>query len=558
VDLNNQGPKLLESRRKTLTDFAYAQTERLEADGSIVSLQIASLWRHRRLIAVCVIGCMILGALVTLVRPVTYTATARLLIDNRNIQLPQRDAVYAQSAVDLPFVQNQLELLKSEKVSLQVVDQLDLDDDEDFAGSSRSLIAFWQSAISRDAQETNDATAAEANARKRRFALQYLQKHLFIGRIGESYTLEVRFTSKTPQQAADVANGIVNTYIASQVAANNEAAQSATAWLRDRIRGLGPNARLITEAASPVLPDGPGRLSIIVASVVAGTILGCVLAFARDLLDSRVRTPAQAAVLARAECFGILPTTSAKKLRRSRKASADSERGAKKIRVRDVGSPVVIEHPLSPFAYTLRRLRTALIYEQADLVRTIGVTSAASGEGKSTVAVNLALSLAEAGKHVLLVDAAVYDSDLTRRLTGGAQAGLFEVLGGTAQPADVIWQDPETGLHLLPTGKQSPANSDLIWSERLGEVLRTTLSRYDYVIFDLPSLAPFPDVRAASQALDALLLVIRWGATPSATVDGALSASGNARAKLLGVVLNNGSVNELRRFGIGLPDAGSV
>jgi polysaccharide biosynthesis transport protein len=552
---------LLESRRKTLTDFAYAQTERPEADESIVPLQIASLWRHKRLIAVCVIGCMILGALLILVRPVTYTAAARVLIDNRNIQLPQRDAVYAQSAVDLPFVQNQLELLKSEKVSLHVIDQLELANDEDFTGKSQSLISSWSGAISGDSHETGDGAAAEALARKRRFALRHLQQHLFIGRIGESYTLEVRFTSKTPQQAADIANGVVNTYIASQIAANNEAAQSATAWLRDRIRGLGPNARLITEAAPPVLPDGPGRLSIVAASVLAGTILGCVLAFARDLFDSRVRTPAQAALLARAECFGVLPTTSARRPRRSRKATADGERGAKKIRACDVGFPVVIDHPLSPFAHTIRRLRTALIYEQADLVRTIGITSAAPGEGKSTVAVNLALTLAEAGKRVLLVDAAVYDSNLTRRLTGGAQAGLFEVLAGTAHPAEVIWQDAETGLHFL-SSKQSPPNSDLIWSdliwsERLGEVLRTSLSPYEYLIFDLPSLVPFPDVRAASQALDALLLVVKWGATPSTTIDAALSASGSARAKLLGVVLNNGTVNDLRRFGTSLPDAGA-
>lgn len=546
---------MLESSKNTFVrhaSFARAESNDrdLAGDASIVPLQFSSLWRHKRAIALIVLASIALGVLITIIRPVTYTAVARLLIDNRQLQLSQKDVVFAQSAVDLPFVQNQLELLRSENVALRVIDDLRLSDDEEFGRTRRSLFGFGPSpAPKQNASSGAAPVPVEPDDVKRRLALQHLQKNVSIGRVGDSYTLEVRFTASTPRKAADIANGIVNSYMQDLIAANNEKAQSATAWLRDRLRELGPNARVITEAAPPVQPDGPGRLSILAASAILGTMMGAAWAFARDLLDRSIRTPDHAVALTDAECFGALPRTSRSgkrvPLTRGRQTA---NRPARSFRLSEHPLPIGVLQPLSVFSHTLRRLRTALTREHGGDVRAVGITSALPGEGKTTLAANLAVSLAQAGKRILLVDAVTYKPDLSRLLARDARAGLTDVLEGTIGMSEAIWHDLETSLHFLPAGKQQRVGRE-IWSEHFEPFLEKALSSYDFLVFDLPPLAPVADVRAAAHSLDALLLVIEWGKTPAPAIESCLAMSGPAKAKLLGSVLNKAKLRWPDRYG---------
>ncbi len=516
----------------------------LSGDPSAVPLQLSSLWRHKGTIGLIVLASVILGFLISSVRPANYTAVARLLIDNRQLQLSQKDVVYAQSAVDLPFVQNQLELLRSEKVALKVIDDLKLAADEEFAGA-RGLLGFGPVGVGeRGVEADSSESAREAEVLKRRLALQHLQQNVSIGRVGESYTLEVRFTARTPKKAAAVANGIVNSYMQDLIAANNEKAQSATAWLRDRLRELGPNARVITEAAPPVRPDGPGTTSILAASAILGMMLGAAWAFARDLLDRSIRTPGAAAALIGAECFGLLPKVSRQGKWAGFAKRHSANRPARTFHLLEAPLAIGVSQPLSLFSQTMTRLRTSLVREQGGLVRAIGVTSALPGEGKTTLAVNLALSLVHAGKRVLLVDSASYEPDLSRIFAREAKAGLLDILQGSVDMSEAVWRDLDTSLHFLPLGRQ-PRPGHEIWSERFETFLEQAFASYDFLVFDLPPLAPVSDVRAAAHSLDALLLVIEWGHTPAPTIDAGLAMSGPAKSKLAGSVLNKAAVKLL-------------
>jgi len=82
----------------------------------------------------------------------------------------------------------------------------------------------------------------------------------------------------------------------------------------------------------------------------------------------------------------------------------------------------------------------------------------------------------------------------------------------------------------------------------MNQLLRTACQKYDYVVVDLPSLVPAPDVRAAAADLDAFLLVVRWGKTQQPVIKEALSASGEARSKLFGTVLNDARLTDIRRY----------
>lgn len=538
---------MLESRRdRFFGDTSYARSETTEREVPIAPLQLRSLWRHRGLICFMLIAFAVLGTVIALVRPASYTAISRLLIDNRNLQLNYKDAIFAQSAVDLPFVQNQLELLKSEKISLKVITELALTEDREFTKNNGllAMLKDFGGAPSQKEQSTSDQDQS-----KRRYALDKLQRNLFIGRAGESYTLEVRFTSNDPEKAAKIANGIVNTYLDEQIAANDVAAQTATAWLRDRLRGLGPNARVITEAAAPIRSDGPWAVSIIVASALVGTLVGSGIAFGKDILDKSIRTPEQAAKLTGVECFGVLPHLPELKRQLRARSKPLGKSAIRPFRFAGASIPPDGDGTSAMFSQTIRRLRSAIMHDHGGLIRSIGVTSTLDGEGKTTIAMNLAHSLSRAGKRVLLVDSVSYNHGLSKHLAPEARIGLFDVLAGKAGFKEAVLSGSDTSVDFLPTGgKPGDRDFDAIWTGEIKKILAQASNEYDYVVFDLPPLAPCPDVRASAHILDALLLIIKWGHTPAPAVEACLSASGSAQSKLLGVLLSDARPKLLKRY----------
>lgn len=172
----------------------------------------------------------------------------------------------------------------------------------------------------------------------------------------------------------------------------------------------------------------------------------------------------------------------------------------------------------------------------------LGVTSAQTAEGKSTVAINLAYTLLELGKSVLLVDCDMRCPDLHNSLGAKQTPGLSDVLqdGVDTAAAVVTYKATKDGIHfdLLPGGSVSDRSPELLSSARFQSLLETLSASYDYVLLDLPPVGPVTDAVEASKFTEGLLVVVRENHCPRFALDDCMEQLRYAKAKVLGFVLN--------------------
>jgi succinoglycan biosynthesis transport protein ExoP len=210
-----------------------------------------------------------------------------------------------------------------------------------------------------------------------------------------------------------------------------------------------------------------------------------------------------------------------------------------------------VEEPLSAFAEGCRAAKLAAeLGSIGKENKVIGVTSTLPNEGKSMVACNLAELLADAGKRAVLVDADLRKPMLAACLAPRPQSGLLELLDGKSELEQVLGFDAETGLVLLPSAiDASLVHSDeILSSDAFKRLVRELRQQYDFVILDLPPLAPVVDVRAAAEAVDSFIYVVEWGRTQIRIVEGQLNGAPEVRDRLLGVVLNKVDVKALHQY----------
>ena len=199
----------------------------------------------------------------------------------------------------------------------------------------------------------------------------------------------------------------------------------------------------------------------------------------------------------------------------------------------------------SPFALARTNLR--YLHLGAD-VRTIVVTSAVSGEGKSTVALNLATAAAMAGSRVLLVDADLRRPVLADRLDVRSRYGLSEVLAEIAGPSDAIVDLPITGpgrgagtsISVLSAGLQPPSPITLFERPQTKELLAELRAEYDLVIIDSPPATVVADAKVLVELVDGVVLVSRLGRVPREAVVRLREALSDTPTPVLGWVVNAG------------------
>lgn len=204
-------------------------------------------------------------------------------------------------------------------------------------------------------------------------------------------------------------------------------------------------------------------------------------------------------------------------------------------------SLVTITNPRSPISEAYRSLRTNLEFSSLDRpLKTMVVTSAGPEEGKSTTLANLAVTLAQAEKKVILVDC-----DLRRP----SQHEIFEVgnsLGLTSMVVDEeafknppLQETPVPNLKLLPSGPLPPNPSELLGSRRMEEIIATLREKADLVLFDAPPIIAVTDAAVLASKVDGVLLVIKAGTTKRDHAQRAKALLEKVNARLVGAVLNN-------------------
>lgn len=333
-------------------------------------------------------------------------------------------------------------------------------------------------------------------------------------------------------------------------------------------------ARVISFAAPPSRRSKPHRLLVITIAATMGFIASLGGAVLREAIDNVFRTRRQVEESLQVACLAVIPFLSTENLNAAatrpsiawrrdldedRSTSLD-EGKTKAIAGRTVCVALsesvlrhAVDHPLSAFAEAIRAIKVS-VQRQTSIrpdVKVIGVTSTFPNEGKSTVSCNLAMLMADAGKRVILVDADLRNPKLARSLDPQPAVGLMELLHGEVELNQAITSEPDSHLTVLPVVIEGPlAHTDEILSSKVFKNLIDRLrEHYDYVILDLPPVAPVVDVRAALPLIDSLVFVLEWGSTRIGAVQRYL-ATPEIRERLLGVALNKANLKEVQRFDI--------
>jgi succinoglycan biosynthesis transport protein ExoP len=310
------------------------------------------------------------------------------------------------------------------------------------------------------------------------------------------------------------------------------------------------DARVLTEASPARKKSSPKTVITFALSGIAGLTLGLMLALGRELADRTFRTPSQVERILGHPCLGVLPKLA--RTRRPVRSSRSKEVSAGRVLARDLGVfQHVVKAPLSRFAEALRSVKLAIDFAPAEGgMRVIGVVSSMPGEGKSTAAMNIAELIASSGNTVLVIDADLRSPTLTREITPNASAGLFEFLVNDAPINDLIYSDAAKRLKFLPAaGKGGAAQkTDLIGSTNMAQLLTAARQTYNYVIIDLPPLAPVIDAKAIAGAVDGFVFVIEWGETSIATASDALHNAPLVNQKIIGCLLNKADEVGLRLY----------
>ena len=328
--------------------------------------------------------------------------------------------------------------------------------------------------------------------------------------------------------------------VAARGASPEEARDLASAWVRGmqveikRIEtpsdGGEPQMRLdaADSARLPSAPTSPNtRLALAIGAII-GLALGIAYAFLRYALDRRVRSPETVESETGLTVIGTIPDE--KTLSPEQRLIPFSGTG------RSSGKKGADLHAVSE---AMRELRTNIQYLDVDNPpRAFVVTSALPGEGKSTTAANLAITLSASGQRVVLIDGDLRRSMVAKVFGVPGEVGLTDVLAGRAAIKDVTQLvGPHRNLVVVAAGKLPPNPSELLGSKRMHDLVED-LARLAYVIIDAPPLIPVTDAAVLSHNTDGAILVTTVGKTTIDALQKAQSNLDRAGGRALGVVLN--------------------
>jgi polysaccharide biosynthesis transport protein len=322
------------------------------------------------------------------------------------------------------------------------------------------------------------------------------------------------------------------------------------------------DARIAARASLPLGKNDLKRALVLVIAVAGGLGFGVAVGILRELMNGSFYTTEQVERALQTPCIAIVPSFKSDKgctLVENPKPMLSFDRGlgADLNNQRTISRDpdicwAVLNAPFSRFAEEIRSIKLAVELNNgaANSWRVIGFTSSLPQEGKSTIAVSLALLMAQAGARVILVDCDLRNPTLSRKLAPNADHGILDVIAGRITLKEAVWTDQSTNLTFLPAGTNSRLmhSSDILSADATRKLFENLQSRYDYVLVDLTPLMPIVDTRATRAFVDCYVYIIEWGRTTSDAVKHAVRDAHNISENMLGIVLNKADINQLSRY----------
>jgi capsular exopolysaccharide synthesis family protein len=302
------------------------------------------------------------------------------------------------------------------------------------------------------------------------------------------------------------------------------------------------NISIVDQAIAPEGPVGPNRMRGVMLAFLLSIGIGVGFALFLEYLDDTVHSTEEVERLLHLPALAVIPAVAPAA---RRKALAASSNGLQKKNGHASTNPELLMNVdgRSPLAESYRHLRTSVLLSTAGRApRALLVTSSLPGEGKTTTAVNTALSLAQTGATVVIVDA-----DMRRpRLRGifglEATAGLSSILSSEMSDEEmvsIVHHDPDSELNILTSGPIPPNPAELLGSEQMRRLVAALQKSFTHVVIDSPPIASFTDGVLISTMVDGVLLVVHGGKSSRHVVRRSRQLLQDVGAKIFGVVLNN-------------------
>ncbi|MBI4421826.1 MAG: polysaccharide biosynthesis tyrosine autokinase [Gemmatimonadetes bacterium] len=281
----------------------------------------------------------------------------------------------------------------------------------------------------------------------------------------------------------------------------------------------------LLDGALPPYRIGTSLMQKVVLGLLVGLLLGLAGAFFLEYLDQTIKSASDVQRVVGVPVLGQIPFDP--KL-------AGGGNGRR--------HPVIVITALSPddpAAEAYRALRTNVTFVGADKpLQFIAVTSPGPGEGKSTTATNLAMTLAQSGNRTILIDGDLRRPLVHRAFDLGQEPGLTDILIGRATSREAIRPQVASNLDVLPAGAGPPNPSELLGSNVMHQVIGELRRQYDYIVIDTPPALPVTDAAVVATTADATILVLKSGDTEEVAAQRAVDLLTRVNARLAGAVLN--------------------
>jgi succinoglycan biosynthesis transport protein ExoP len=307
------------------------------------------------------------------------------------------------------------------------------------------------------------------------------------------------------------------------------------------------NMRLIQPARTPGGPVGPGRFRTIVIGLFLSLIGGVGLAYFLEYLDNTIKTVEDVGRYVQLPALGVIPAMASASMRRlngnkrrSRNLIVGRESSRHPGEFPPASDSLTVFDNRSSAAEAYRVVRTSMLLSAAgNPPKTILVTSGQAGEGKTTTVVNTAISLAQLGSSVLIIDCDLR-RPATHKIFGvNGERGLSSYLSSDIKIDGLIQKLQIPNLSLIPCGPIPPNPAELISSTRMKEMLKLVAGRYDHILLDSPPLINVTDPVILSTLVDGVIMVVHGGKSPRTIAQRARQELLGVGAKIFGVVLNN-------------------
>ena len=285
--------------------------------------------------------------------------------------------------------------------------------------------------------------------------------------------------------------------------------------------------RVIEEPLVASSPSKPRKKFILGLALILGMVVGVGAIAGRDAIDGSLRTVDEA------ESYLQLPALAAIPERRDATGRTSSKKSD--------GHPLVlVDSPASPEAEAFRTLRTSIsLLGKESEFRSFLFTSALPSEGKTFVALNFALSLAQQGLETVIIDADLREPRVAKALSSqGENAGLTDLLSGQVDLNDAVRATQHDNLILLSAGRRAPDPAKLLGNKQFEKVIEDLLREFDRVVIDSPPVNAVSDALLVAASAHATCLVVRAGKTPKRAIRRAISQLHAAHASLAGFVFN--------------------